>query len=1034
VEPKEYRAGDGSASAWARVKKIFLEVCDLEPEIRWQRLEELCGNDPKLRREVERWLKHDLLDSIFDSPASSAGQAVGEAGQAVVEHESASWGATAEILDPWIGRTVQSYKLLALVGRGGMGVVYRAEDVRLKRSVAVKFLNRRFLRDDRQKKRFLREAQAAAALDHPSICPVYDVGEIEGRPYIVTAFIAGDNLAKAIPPSGFSAGTALDHAIQIAEGLHAAHQQGIVHRDMKPGNVILAASAEGELRAKIIDFGLSQIGGTSELTEPGQLIGTAAYIAPEILQGKVVDQRGDIWSLGVMLYEMLSGYPPFDAENRERLFYVICHEEAEPLTAVRPNLPEDAARIVAKALEKDRDRRYGSVRDFLDDLRRLKRRVSRGEIALSGPEKALSTRISVPAAAETSTAAAPTPATSSKQTRRWMFLVAAGAAVTVAAVVGFGLLGRKDAVNPPPEVKRLTFDSGLALHPAVSPDGKYLAFASDRAGEGNLDIWVQALPGGEPVCLTKDAANEDFPSFSPDGTEIAFQSDREGPGIYSIPVLGGEPRLLAQKGSQPRYSPDGQRLSFTLPDPGSGQQSLTTAVFLMPAEGGERTELLTGSFSSYPIWSPDSSRLLYAGFTSPQSDSEAIFPLDDVVLGSGAWYIAPVSGGQPVRIELSAQFRNFLPAFPIPLAWLGDNQILFSAASGDEVNLWLATFSPSNRRIAGPLQQLTFGTGRITEASVAGSGAVVFAITAARSRLWDLSLKTSETKNKGDLMAVVTNRDFTYWPSLSDTGKLAYFSRTFDKLNLWLRDLPSGKETLLASVEGNINLVSAYIDRAGTRVAYTALRESKPVIYTIGTGGGTPERICEDCGQLRSWSPERRIMLSQEHVFEGSNLVAERIDRIDVGGRKTVLFQKPGFFLFSPDLSPDGDWVAFQARPSLGDRSEQLFLAPMSDGAPVEPDRWIAVTELKYFDANPVFSRDGKILFFNSDRDGFTCLWAVRLHPASRKPSGDPFPVQHFHGNPRYYSQYPVFGVGPDRIVISLEQVQSDLWMIKLPE
>jgi eukaryotic-like serine/threonine-protein kinase len=174
-------------------------------------------------------------------------------------------------------------------------------------------------------------------------------------------------------------------------------------------------------------------------------------------------------------------------------------------------------------------------------------------------------------------------------------------------------------------------------------------------------------------------------------------------------------------------------------------------------------------------------------------------------------------------------------------------------------------------------------------------------------------------------------------------------------------------------------------------------------------------------------------MLSQEAVFDGRKWVAERINRIDaVSGRKTVLLEKN--LLYAPDLSPDGRWVAFQSRAALADRREQLFLAPMSDDGPVEPERWIAITELKYFDANPLFSRDGKILYFNSDRDGFTCLWAVRLDPSSKKPVADPYPVKHFHGSPRHYSWYPVFGVGPDRIIISLEQVQSDLWMTQLPD
>jgi hypothetical protein len=323
---------------------------------------------------------------------------------------------------------------------------------------------------------------------------------------------------------------------------------------------------------------------------------------------------------------------------------------------------------------------------------------------------------------------------------------------------------------------------------------------------------------------------------------------------------------------------------------------VTTAVFLMPAEGGEPTEFPTGfRKSSNPIWSPDASTLLYAGFADRQSDSETGFQPDGVVLGNAAWYIAPVARGKPVRIEPSTQFASFLPAFPIPLAWLESNRILFSYSSGDAINLWLATLSTDSRRIIGSPAQLTFGMGRITDAAVAGSGALVFAITAAPSKLWEIPFETKENQDKGHRLAVVTNRDFTHWPSLSDTGKLIYLSQTSDKLNLWLRDLSSSKEILLTTVEGNINLVSAYINRTGTQVAYTRLRESKAAIYTIGSGGGTPEKICENCGQLRAWSDEHKLMLSQESVKDGPNPGTVRINRIDVvSGRKTVLLEKPG--------------------------------------------------------------------------------------------------------------------------------------------
>jgi serine/threonine protein kinase/TolB-like protein len=340
-----------------QVKRVFLAVCDLDPAIRRNRLEELCGANQELLREVETLLKHDFEDNIFDEDDNVDD----EIPFAPVE---------------WIGRTIQSYKLLERIGAGGMGEVFRGEDVRLKRPVAVKFLGTQMIGDEPQRERFLREAQAAAALNHPSICTVYDIGDAEGRPYIVTAYLAGETLENAIQLHNLSSSLAVQYAIEIAAGLQAAHAKGIVHRDLKPSNVILARQADGSSRAVIIDFGLARVSWDNRLTQPGRLVGTANYICPEFFQGKPIEELSDIWSLGVMLYEMLAGKPPFEAENLEQLFYQICHENPAPLTTVNPALPQEAVRIVAKALEKDSQCRYQDMGSLLEDLRVLKSMLS----------------------------------------------------------------------------------------------------------------------------------------------------------------------------------------------------------------------------------------------------------------------------------------------------------------------------------------------------------------------------------------------------------------------------------------------------------------------------------------------------------------------------------------------------------------------------------------------------------------------------------------------------------------------------------
>lgn len=205
-------------------------------------------------------------------------------------------------------------------------------------------------------------------------------------------------------------------------------------------------------------------------------------------------------------------------------------------------------------------------------------------------------------------------------------------------------------------------------------------------------------------------------------------------------------------------------------------------------------------------------------------------------------------------------------------------------------------------------------------------------------------------------------------------------------------------------------------------------------IFTVTANGGAPTKVCDDCGQLRSWSSNGAVMASQQNIVEGSKVARWRINRIEAAsGRATILTEKPDTFLFAPDLSPDGRWIVFQARPAPVSDLEQLFVAPADENVPVTPNRWIALTDLQHFDADPQWSRDGKTVYFTSNRDGFTCLWALRLNPVTKGPIGQPFAVHHFHGTPRHYTFYPSFSVGPDRIVISLEQVQSDLWMMHLP-
>ncbi|MCK4237169.1 MAG: protein kinase, partial [Candidatus Krumholzibacteria bacterium] len=268
-----------------------------------------------------------------------------------------------------IGETISHYKILEKLGEGGMGVIYKAEDTRLKRTVALKFLPPFMTRDPQAKERFIQEAQAASALDHSNICNIHEIGEMEdGQMFIVMAYYEGETLKKKIEGGPLKISEAIDITIQVTEGLARAHESGITHRDIKPANIIITNRGE----VKIVDFGLAKLAGQTKLTTTGTTVGTVAYMSPEQARGAEIDQRTDIWSLGVVLYEMLTGQAPFKGEYEQAVIYSILNEEARPVSSLRSNVYTELQEIIERALLKDLSQRYQTVGTVLADLQRIK--------------------------------------------------------------------------------------------------------------------------------------------------------------------------------------------------------------------------------------------------------------------------------------------------------------------------------------------------------------------------------------------------------------------------------------------------------------------------------------------------------------------------------------------------------------------------------------------------------------------------------------------------------------------------------------
>ena len=438
-----------------------------------------------------------------------------------------------------VGRTISHYKILDKLGEGGMGVVYKAEDTRLDRLVALKFLSVSERTDEEDKARFAREARAAAALDHPNICTVYEIDEVEGRSFIAMAFLKGRTVQQMVETAPVPIDAALDLAMQAAKGLAAAHQNGIVHRDIKSANLMVTSPTAGsEAQLKIMDFGLAQLtAGASKLTVEGSTLGTAAYMSPEQARGDKVDHRTDLWSLGVVFHELITGQLPFRGEYEQAIIYSILHEPPEPISSLRSGVGLELERIVNKALAKDPDDRYQSAVDLLVDLRTLRKEresivsrithpshVTQAHATQAGtPTASASARMGKPAAptmgsAGTTTQGAPSAAPHRHPFfhRRWVKFAGLGLALFVVFVAArwvppmwdrpmgkmdgplFGWRGRGE----PPRIAPITSDAGIESFASFSPDASQIAYTWDGGSGGNSNIYVKLIDGGASLRLT----------------------------------------------------------------------------------------------------------------------------------------------------------------------------------------------------------------------------------------------------------------------------------------------------------------------------------------------------------------------------------------------------------------------------------------------------------------------------------------------------------------------------------------------------
>jgi Tol biopolymer transport system component len=812
------------------------------------------------------------------------------------------------------GQVLGSYQLTDRLGEGGMGVVFGAVDTKLRRPVAIKFISSE-LADADTRVRFQREAQLASSLNHPHILTVHDVGDFDGHAYLVTELVDGGTLKDWAAAESRNWRQVVDVLVGVADGLAAAHQAGILHRDVKPQNVLVGKNGY----AKLADFGLAKLsqaalaeataGPTAAATGRGVIVGTVAYMSPEQATGKPLDARSDVFSFGVMLYELLAGRRPFGGATELEVLQTVIHGTAPPLDGA---IPMPLRLIAEKALEKDPADRYQTMRDLVVDLRRVARRRPED----SGQQV--------------------TPSAKTVRPRRWRRLAAAGLAIALTAAAGV-LAGRWSTPASPPagstsEVRfqAITDFVGMEEMPAVSPDGKTVAFVAP--GNGRRQIWVRLLAGGSALPITRDDVDHEHPRWLPDSSAILYfvRSTTEGESgtLWEVPALGGVPRPMGASLSGADVSHDGLRLAaiqqggerFALAILGrDGQMAAPSVPLRVP-----------GVECHTPRWSPDDRSI---AFVCGNSGFRTQLFVMDVATGT----VAAVAE------------TTTIPG----LAWLPDGSgLVFASASGSTL-----VYPPiSNLRFVARdgrhERQLTFGDVSYVQPDITQTGRLFASRVRMQSEIWGFPVSGSAAENVRNGRRITSQTAQVQTPSVSPDGKeIAYLSDSGGHGNIWVAKTDgTGSRQLTRESDPAVRIGIPVWSPRGDRIAFIRNvpgRDDPGDEWLINPDGSGLRKLVD--GASASWSADGRWLYYQrtsciyKTPVDGGSEMTVRCDAnipLPASDGKTLFFS-PGLFSNANEIlkaSPENGTAVPVARYA---RSR----VPMWPTAPVRSpdDRWLAV-------------------------------------------------------------------------------------------
>ena len=864
-----------------------------------------------------------------------------------------------------IGQTISHYRITGRLGSGGMGVVYEAQDLTLGRRVALKFLPPELAREASALNRFLLEARAASALNHPNICTIYAVEKDGEQSFISMELIEGQGLDTKLHSGPLPVDRLLDISIQLADALDAAHAKGIVHRDIKPANIFLAQRGQ----VKVLDFGLAKLTRAAEiapetvgptqdglrtasLTSPGSTVGTVAYMSPEQARGEPLDARTDLFSLGTVIYQMATGSLPFSGNTSALIFNGILERDPVPAVQLNPQVSAKLQEIIDKLLEKDRELRYQSAADLRGDLRRLKRDTETGR-KLAQPISGSSVMVATPSSPLSQQPSSGSAVVAAARQHKLGTGVAGLVVVLLVTAAAYGVYALFNRMRAIPfeniSITKVT-ETGKAALVAIAPDGKYILYVVRDAGQESL--WLRNLPTNSDTQVIPPAeVNYNHLRFSPDGNYIYFMRSEPGSSelnyLYRAPVLGGTPqKLVTDIDSNITFSPDGQQIAYLRDNnPEAGKQRL----LLLPVSGGDEKILYSGPINGGlrdPAWSPDG-KTIVCMVLQPGNAFSGLVALD---LASGKHTLFFTSNSTIVQRPVWMPDESGLLA----LSSFSRNQIAFISYPG------------------GKLHEVTRDTNNYSEPSIAADGRTLVSVLSQSHYYVFVMPATASTG--GEARQVTSGAPIFAFGWTRDSKIVTDSGSDLDLL-----DPESGSMTRLVENAGIIiSGPSACPDGryvVFTRAAGTGSRVLN--VWRADASGGNLKQLSDGkVDQSPICSPDGHWVIYQDAV-NGNQLMKVSID----GGKAEKISDK---LTAAFDVSPDSKTIAVAAFGHLGEHEEMLALIS------IDSDQTVKTLEFERPRSGPIrFSRDGKSVVYPFRHSGVDDLWSQPLDGSPGKQITD---------------------------------------------